>query len=185
MKKDGVFSIFAHLYLPERISSWSSSIDIVKSFKHGVSLKTGEQSFIYQTYPTKNEVVLNLIAVYKSCDFHNALSRHRENIKNVNLGIERYNNSQSEVILKKDVVTHKNIYMLGGRSSDFCISHYFAIKNLPISNLVYDITTNKIVVFKWLSPKKTSEVIDRVLRKSPQPFNVYNMNYGYVASKKK
>lgn len=185
LKKDGVFSIFAHFCLPERISSWSSSVDIVKSFKHGVSLKIGEQSFIYQTNPTKNEVIINLIAVYKSCDFQNSLKQNIENIKNVNLGIVRYNDSQSEVVLKKEVVTHKDIYMLGGRSTAFCISHSSDIKNLSLSNSVYDITTNTIIVFKWLSPEKTSEVIDRVLRRFPQPFNVYSMNYGYVASKKK
>lgn len=185
LKKDGVFSMFAHHSLPERISSWSSSVDVVKNFKHGVSLKIGEQSFIYQTNPTQNEVILNLIAVYKSCDFHNALNQHRNNIKNINRGIDRYNDSQSEVVLQKEVVTHKDIYMLGGRSHAFCVSHYSNIKSLSLSNSVYDITTNTVITFKWLSPEITSKVIARVLSRYPQPFNVYSMSYGYVSSKKK
>ncbi|QMV50608.1 hypothetical protein [Ewingella americana] len=184
LKKDGVFSVFARHSLPERISSWSSSVDVVKSFKHGVSLKVGEQSFIYQTNPAQNEVILNLIAVYKSCYFHNALNQHRNNIKNIKLGIDRYKDSQSEVVLKKEVVTHKDIYMLGGRSQAFCISHYSDIKSLSLSNSVYDITTNTIIIFKWLTPEKTSKVISKVLTRYPQPFNVYSLNYGYVRSKK-
>ena len=185
LKKDGVFSIFAHLCLPERISSWSSSVDVVKSFKHGVSLKIGEQSFIYKTIPSQKEVIINLIAVYESYDFHSAVNLFRDDIKDIKLGIDRYHNSQLEVILKKKVVTHKDIYILGGRSSDFCVSHSSNGKNLSLSALAYDITTNKVIFFKWLTPEKTSKVIETVLRKSPQPFNVYSMNYGYVPSKTK
>lgn len=106
LQKDGVFSMFAHYRLPERSSSWSSSVDAVKNFKHGVSLNIVEQSFIYQTIPTPNEIILNLIAVYNSSDFQSALSLHRKDIDNVHLGIDKYGNSQLEVVLKKDFVTH-------------------------------------------------------------------------------
>lgn len=185
LQKDGVFSMFAHYRLPERISSWSSSVEVVKGFKRGVSLRVVEQSFIYQTIPTPSEVILNLIAVYNSSDFQSALSLHRKDINDIHLGIDFYGNSQLEVVLKKDVVTDNDIYMLGGRSSAFCASHSPIIKKLSLSYLHYDITTNKVIAFKWLSPEKTRKVIDNILRKYPQPFNVYGKSYGYVISKKK
>lgn len=185
LQKDGVFSIFAHYRLPERISSWSSSVDVVKIFKRGVSSKIVEQSFIYQTIPTPNEVILNLIAVYKSSDFKSALNLHRKGINNVHLGIDRYGYSQLEVVLKKDFVTHNDIYMLGGRSSDFCVSHSPVIRKMSLSYLAYDLRKNKVIAFKWLSPESTRRIIERVLRKYPQPFNVYGKSYGYVPSKKK
>ncbi|ENN7602976.1 hypothetical protein ACAI74_004796 [Escherichia coli] len=184
LQKDGVFSMFAHYRLPERISSWSSSVDVVKNFKHGVSLNIVEQSFIYQTSPTPNEIILNLIAVYNSSDFQSALSLHRKDIDNVHLGIDKYGNSQLEVVLKKDFVTHNDIYMLGGRSSAFCVSHSPIIQKMSLSYLDYDIRKNKVIAFKWLSHEITRRIIDRILRKYPQPFNAYGKSYGYIIPKK-
>ena len=177
--------MFAHYCLPERISSWSSSVNIVQSFKRGVSLKVVEQSFIYRTIPAQGEVILNLTEVYKSPEFNSALDVHRQNITDFMLGIGRYGNTQYEVVLKKDMVTDKDIYMLGGRSSAFCASHAPVIYKLSTTHMAYDITTNSVIAFKWLNPNQTQRVIARVMRKYPQPFNVYGKCYGFTNAKTK
>ncbi len=180
LKKDAVFSLLGRLRLNEKISSWSLSEQVVKEFKHGVSKKQHqEQSIILWFIPSPSDVVVNLNEIYNCSDFKNAVNLHHKDIDDYDKGIKYYANSQVEVILDVEYVTDKNIYLLGGRSGSFPANTAPTIYKRKEMQLQYDIDTNRVYVFKWLSQSQSQDVLIRVRNKVSVPYNVYAKRYGY------
>lgn len=182
LNQKGVFSLVGKAKLKEKISSWSSSVEVVKVFKRGVTLKNDEQSFIVSYKPTASEVIINLEVVYQCPLFHSALKKHQSSIKNFNRGIGAYGAGQKEIVLEVEFITRDNIYMMGGRSSD--INIIFAnqvIGWLPDGSTiaVYD-DCKSFCIFKWIDPAQTVSALDKTLQRSGQiiPYNVFSKGYG-------
>ncbi|MCE1916573.1 hypothetical protein [Enterobacter ludwigii] len=182
LNQKGVFSLVGKAKLNEKISSWSSSVDVVKTFKHGVTLKNDEQSFIVRYTPTSSEVIVNLEVVYQCPLFHSAVEKFQSSIKNFNKGIGEFGDKQKEIVLEVEYVTRDNIYMMGGRSSD--INMIFAnqvIGWLPDGSTiaVYD-DCKSFCIFKWIDPAQTVSALDKTLKRSGQiiPYNVFSKGYG-------
>lgn len=180
LEKGGIFSLFSRNKLDEKISSWSTSESIVREFKGGVSKRhLIEQSIILKFSPQPYEVIINLSEVYNSTEFKEALYNHSDKIKNIDKGINKYNNSQSEVVINLEYVNSDNVHMVGGRSAGVCISKLDKLKRPPNSQIFYNIDKNEVHVFKWLSEYKTKNLIKRMKKYKRYPFNVLSKNFGF------
>lgn len=180
LEKGGVFSLIGRNRLNEKISSWSTSPIIASGFKGGVSRNhLIEQSIILQVTPHPDQIILNLSEIYKSVDFHEALELFSEQIVDIDKGIKKYGNSQHEVVLRVEYVNEKNVYMIGGRSSEICVSLVNKIRRPVNSDLLYDIEKNKVFIFKWLSEARTRRVLNKIMKNKKYPYNVLLKNYGY------
>ncbi|WP_413535184.1 hypothetical protein [Rahnella inusitata] len=66
MNKGATFDLMGKFSLKEKISSWSTDIDIVKKFKRGVTKDVlHEQSIIFKLIPSCTQVIINLDEVYR------------------------------------------------------------------------------------------------------------------------
>ena len=180
LEKGGVFSLLGRTRLDEKISSWSTSVSVAQNFRGGVSRRhLIEQSIILEYSPDSSEIIINLNEVYKSNEFQNAINIYSGQINNISEGINKYGEHQHEVVLKVEYVTHKNVYMIGGRSSSTCISNIDKIRRPLGSQLVYDITKNEVFTIKWLNNEKTKNLVERITQTKNYPYNVFSKHYGY------
>ncbi|MCZ8323111.1 MAG: hypothetical protein O9296_16255 [Novosphingobium sp.] len=117
LKKGHLWDLLAKKHLAERVSSWTPSIEVAKSFKGGVP--PGEwRGVILMITPKPEQVVLNLSTLYQSQEFRQFDEENRPKIKGYHDGIGRYGASQSEVVLEIPNVGPDEIWTMGGYSSD-------------------------------------------------------------------
>lgn len=118
LTKEFIWDLIAENLLAEKVSSWTTDINIAKSFKNGVPLQDGEyKGVILAIKPTLNCTIVNLEELYRSEDFQYSLKINKNRIKNFNLGCEKYSSSQKEIVMEITSVTSQEIYSLGGYSS--------------------------------------------------------------------
>lgn len=121
---EGVWALIGDNCLPEKISSWTSSIEVAKAFKGGVpNSGQGFQGTILYLFPSPGSVIVNLERLYRNPDFVTAMERNSARIGGYSDGAGRWRNSQFEVVLEIDTVTPEDVFSLGGHSS-------------PLANLV-------------------------------------------------
>lgn len=120
LPKGDVWNLIGEDNLPEKISSWTMSIEVAKDFKNGVPPEgQGYQGVILCVYPRSGSVVVNLGELYKTPAFVVALEQSRNSILGYNDGAGRYGNDQMEVVLEIATVTQQEVYSMGGHSSPF------------------------------------------------------------------
>jgi hypothetical protein len=118
--KGGVWDLIGEDKLSEKISSWTTSIEVAKSFKNGVPPEgQGYQGVILCTSPNQNSVIVNFGELYDEPAFLAAMEQRRNSITGYHDGAGRYGNDQREVVLEIASVTQQEIYSMGGHSSPF------------------------------------------------------------------
>lgn len=116
----GVWSLIGENRLPEKISSWTLSLEMAKAFKGGVPPEgQGYQGVIFCVLPPPDSVIVNLHELYRDPAFIAALEMHKGSITGYHDGAGRYGNDQSEVVLEIASMTQEDIYSMGGHSSPF------------------------------------------------------------------
>ena len=103
--------------LLETVSSWTKCERIAKDFKGGVPAKGGYQAVIFSIIPPTGSVILDLAALYAEEEFQAAVEKYKDHIDAFYDGIDRYRNSQQEVIIEIDRVSLSALYCWGGYSS--------------------------------------------------------------------
>lgn len=120
LPKGGVWDLIGEDKLSEKISSWTTSIEVAKGFKNGVPPEgQGYQGVILCVHPGHDSVVVNLGELYRNRTFVVALEQNKNSILGYNNGAGRYGNDQMEVVLEIASVTQQEIYSMGGHSSPF------------------------------------------------------------------
>lgn len=120
LPKGGVWSLIGEDKLPEKISAWTTSIEVAKRFKGGVPPQDqGYQGVILCLHPKPENVIINLAKLYRAPTFKAALEHSKASITGYHDGAGRYANDQSEVVLEIAAVTQQDIYSMGGHSSPF------------------------------------------------------------------
>lgn len=107
-----VYRLGQYLTLKEQVSSWTSDLNIAKQFNKGPSKRKELISCIIEHFPKKNEVILNLPALYKEIFFHQAFENSR---KNNTKYIRKYWSDEAEIIIQElSQVLVQEIFSLGG-----------------------------------------------------------------------
>ncbi len=168
---NSVYELGTSLKLKEQLSSWTNSIDIAKTFKKGPSREL--ISCIICHKPSKEEVVLNLHALYSDPNFVKAIAEcSNHEIK----GIMKYWNSQKEIILELDLVPITEICSLGGHIgtpeeiAEIKNEEEFKPLALTVEIVMDGLKKNGFNIGDdwWLSREGTQSVIYRTLMKGQQ-----------------
>jgi hypothetical protein len=103
--------------LPETIASWTFDLDVAKGLKGGIP-DDGEIGVIFVTTPRPEQVIVNLASLYRHRAFVEACAKRQHEIKNWNLGIGKWWDSQREVVLEVESLPLDSTEAVGGRSSN-------------------------------------------------------------------
>ncbi|CDT28671.1 hypothetical protein BN1088_60004 [Sphingobacterium sp. PM2-P1-29] len=108
----------ATMQLPETYSSWTFDKSVAKNFNGGVP-PVGKQGIIFEIDNTVPdcEVVINLFKLFNDSEFIEFCEQNKNHISSYKTGIGYFKNNESEVILKLDKITTKQIWAYGGYSS--------------------------------------------------------------------
>lgn len=118
--KGGVWDLLGDNRLPEKISSWTTDLEIAKGFKGGVPPEgQGYQGVIFSIKPPAGSVIVNLRELYQEPAFRDAMERNKPAIAGYAKGAGCYGDSQSEVVLEIGTLEQEDIYSIGGHSSPF------------------------------------------------------------------
>jgi hypothetical protein len=114
---DRLWRLIAEQNLPMRYSSWTTSIDVAKSLKGGVPPR-GLRGVILRLRPPEGSVLVNLDELYRDEGFRDAVNQYASEIVRRADGIDRYGNSQAEIILDLPTGTIGEIHCFGGFLQD-------------------------------------------------------------------
>jgi hypothetical protein len=172
LPKGGVWDLIGEDCLPEKISSWTTDLEVAKAFKGGVPPKgQGYQGVILCMMPNPNDVIVNLGTLYRDAEFLEALERKKASITGYYDGAGRYGNDQSEVVLEIHTVTQQDVHSLGGHSSTFdrlvdeAADLFYGRKATTTERLKLMLDGGKArskVGPNWLSESATRHVLTRV-----------------------
>jgi len=104
--------------LPEAISSWSTSFEVVKWFKGGVPPAGDWQGLIWTVLPAPDQVVINLEALFADSEFYAACEAEAPRIAHFHSGMGKYKGAQREVVLEIQRLPVAAVAAMGGYSSD-------------------------------------------------------------------
>lgn len=114
--KTHIWQLLGEQSLAEKISSWTLSEVVAKTFDGGVP-PIGWQGVIFRVTPDRGRTVLNISKLFSCDDFNLAVREYRSFVPNIEYGIDEFNNSECEVIVELDYLYPEEIYSLGGYSA--------------------------------------------------------------------
>lgn len=170
--KGGVWDLLGDNRLPEKISSWTTDLEIAQGFKGGVPPEgQGYQGVIFSVLPPAGSVIVNLRELYQEPAFRDAMDRNKSAIADYAKGAGRYEGDQSEVVLEIDKLEQEDIYSMGGHSSPFdelvaeAAKIYYGSANVTPEQykalLLKVEHTRGVAGPSWLSPEATKRVLQR------------------------
>lgn len=172
LPKGGVWNLIGKDKLTEKVSSWTTSIEIAKAFKNGVPPEgQGYQGVILCVHAKPESVIVNLAELYREPTFTEALAQNKDFIIGYHDGAGRYSDGQSEVVLEIAAVTQQDIYSMGGHSSPFeqlvdvAAREIFGARSTPAQRSELLLKAEHVRSEAgpcWLSPEATQRVLDRM-----------------------
>lgn len=129
-QKDRTFQVLIQNNLPERIASWTTSLDVAESLKGGVVYGDDDRSIILSIIPPNESVVANLERLYDDPGFQQALSIYGPQVDYFYNGAGKYSGSQKEVVLELDSLSSAHVYSYGGYSGSLeSLLHSFYLEH--------------------------------------------------------
>lgn len=106
-------------FINEKYSSWTTDFENLKTSKTLKNPKKNEIGIIFKKDIIYNcNVILNLNALYCNKEFLEFIDDNKNEIKNFENGIGKYNNSQNEIILENTKLHIDNIIAYYGKGSE-------------------------------------------------------------------
>lgn len=113
--KKSIWNLLGDECLLEKISSWTLSEEVAKTFANGVPPK-GEQGVIFRIAPSEGRTVINLARLLESDGFRSAVVTHAGAVNNLEYGIGEFRNAELEVLIDCKSVHPDRIVSFGGYS---------------------------------------------------------------------
>jgi len=113
--------------LVEGVTSWTTKSEYAKKFKDLLRVNTSF-TMLFKHTPKKDEVILNINALWENEDFKKAAYKFKEEYPDKAQALFHFKATQYEVILKS-ILTHKEIEDIVGISSSF--SDICDMANIP------------------------------------------------------
>ena len=89
-QKDRTFQVVIQGSLPETIASWTTCLDVAKSFKGGVAFGSDDRSIILSIVPPSGTVAANLERLYAEREFQQALDTYSSQVEYFHNGAGKY-----------------------------------------------------------------------------------------------
>ncbi|MGH7250014.1 MAG: hypothetical protein ACREGC_03500, partial [Minisyncoccia bacterium] len=167
LEKSAVWSIGTKYQLSETISSWTTSLEISRTFKGGVP-PIGYQGVIFKITPSDTfEVIINIDELFKCDDFKEYLESNKHQISNYDKGTGLYGDTQKEVVISAEYLDLHAIFAWGGYTSpesqlaEMYLGHEASSKELEKFRELMDRAGHKCGPY-WLA---TSDAVSRVSEK--------------------
>lgn len=112
-----IVPIMLHGQLQEGIASWTTDLDYAKGFK-GLCREGVKFAVVFMHKPIKDEVIANLILLWKNKNFIAAVAKFKQNYPDDAKPLLNFKDSQSEIILKS-TLRGEEIEDIVGISHDF------------------------------------------------------------------
>ena len=117
LDNSSVWNIGTKYQLSEAISSWTTSLEVSKTFKGGVP-PIGYQGAIFTITPSDHlEVIVNLHELFQCNEFKQFLESNKEEVTGFDKGTGRHGNSQKEVVISTEYLNLESLFAWGGYSS--------------------------------------------------------------------
>lgn len=97
---------------PDFVSSWTTSIEVAKHFRETDQDRT-KALMIFRRRPDAGDIIIDLNAVYADPNFMETVRNAEERLSRKFKGIEKWQNSQCEVVLNETVLANDDIISLG------------------------------------------------------------------------
>lgn len=120
LEKSVVSDLFFTFKINEETSSWTTKASVAAKFKNGPP-DPPKPGVIFAHEPAAGEVVLNLERLIAHPQFWPSVEHWKTLGLNVSSGIERWGNTQHEIVLMVDQVPHDEIYAFGSNSATSAI----------------------------------------------------------------
>jgi hypothetical protein len=98
--------------LPEAISSWTTSLQLAERFRQE-DLDREKVLMIFARHPAPDDIIIDLNAVYADPAFMETVRATSERLDKTFRGIERWQDTQNEVVLKETTIANDEIVSLG------------------------------------------------------------------------
>ena len=98
--------------IPDFISSWTTSLDVAQHFREKIHDRT-KVLMIFRRQPAAGDIILNLNAIYADPDFMETVRATVERLGRTFKGIDQWQGSQKEVVLRETVIGNDAIVSLG------------------------------------------------------------------------
>jgi hypothetical protein len=98
--------------LPEAISSWTTSRQVAERFRQE-DLDREKVLMIFARHPASDDIIIDLSAVYADPDFMDTVRATSVRLDRTFRGIERWQDTQKEVVLKETTIANDEIVSLG------------------------------------------------------------------------
>lgn len=178
LPKGGVRNLVGDDKLTEKISSWTTNIEIAKGFKGGVPPDgQGYQGVILCVYPKPGNIIVNLSNLYREPSFTEALQQAKHDVVGYHDGAGRFDNTQDEIVLEIASVTQEDIYSLGGHSSpfeeliDMAATEIYGQHATPQQRAELLLKAENVrseAGASWLNPEATKRVLNRLKKPAEQ-----------------
>ena len=160
-----LWSLLADNCLPETIAAWTIDEQLAKNFKGGVAPEH-LLALIFSHNPKDIEVIINLNTVYASEEFLCAIEKYRQQIIGYYSGIDKYKDTQKEVVLELNNLDTSDILYLGGYSGTLEDLAILNGSKTPDETLKFQQRIKELEVEPkmpwWLSSNGTQNVLERV-----------------------
>lgn len=164
LEKRIVSDLFFTFKVSEETSSWTTKVSVAAMFKDGPP-DPPKPGVIFAHQPTADEVVLNLERLIAHPQFKTSVEHWKALGLNVSKGIERWGNTQHEIVLLVDHVPHNKIHAFGSNSATSAIEAALGTKLIGTTSLTADEVTKSFGEFgvptkRWIF----GEGVERIYR---------------------
>lgn len=98
--------------IPEAVSSWTTSMEVARRFREE-DQDRDKVMMIFARHPTPLDVILNLNAIFADPDFLETVAATSARLGRQFAGIERWQGTQQEVVLKETTIENDEIVSIG------------------------------------------------------------------------
>lgn len=150
--------------LPEAISSWTISRQVAERFRQE-DLDREKVLMIFARHPTADDIIINLRALYTDPDFMETVRATGAQLGKTFRGIERWQGSQDEVVLRETTIANDEIVSLGAFRQLNNIVPLLGTRdpNAPTDEQIFKELTGKAAdEHFWTSPESAATGVSNV-----------------------
>ncbi len=153
---------------PDAVSSWTTSEDVARRFRENDQDRS-KVMVIFGRSPAPDDIILDLNAVYADSDFMDTVRADEERLGKQFRGINRWRDTQKEVVLNETVIGNDEIVSLGAfrELRDIVPAIGARDPNAPSDREIFkELTGVSSDEHFWTTPDSTAEGIRRAAERA-------------------
>ncbi len=153
--------------IPEAISSWTTSEQVARHFRESDQDRS-KVLMIFARAPDPDDVILNLEVLYGDPDFLETVSATSSRLGRSFRGIDRWQGTQKEVVLRETAIANDEIISLGAYRQLSDITPLIGTRDLSAESddeIFRRLTGTAVTEHFWTSPQSASQGVKNAAAK--------------------